>query len=136
MGHLVEILKASLPDADCRTDAIDYVYGQSDGEPHVIIISTDTGWTEDFGFLSYSVKVGQFFPSDPEAGQAWVREYVEIQDKDERLARLRDIHLRALSEPWVVPIASQSYYTLVRSPWRYHGPKLFNSGALWHLRHP
>jgi len=35
-----------------------------------------------------------------------------------------------------VPIASQEYFTLVRSPWQYTGPKLFNSGALWHLRQP
>ena len=48
----------------------------------------------------------------------------------------RKLHLKALTDPWVVPIASQEYFTLVRSPWTYHGPKLFNSGALWHLRHP
>jgi hypothetical protein len=48
----------------------------------------------------------------------------------------RKLHLKALTDLWVVPIASQEYITLVRSPWEYKGPKLFASGALWHLRHP
>jgi len=136
MAHVAEKFKASLPEADCRVDAIDYVFGEADGEPHVYLISTDTGWTEDLGLLSYSVNMKVFYPSDQAAGQKWVRDYVEITDKEERLARLRDLHFKALSDPWVVPIASQAYYTLVRSPWQYHGPKLFNSGALWHLRRP
>ena len=136
MTHLFSQFKSKIPHADCRMDTIDYIDGVADGEPHVYIISTDTGWTEDLGLLSYAINMKYFFPSDQTNGQNWLREYVDIEDKETRLESLRLLHLKALTDPWVVPIASQEYFTLVRSPWTYHGPKLFNSGALWHLRHP
>ena len=136
MPHALKAIQSRIPEADCRLDMVDYIEGKSDGEPHVYVITTDTGWTEDLGLLSYTINMKQFFPLDSRAGQIWLNEYVDIEDKASRLERLRELHLRALSEPWIVPIASQEYFTLVRSPWQYTGPKLFNSGALWHLRQP
>jgi hypothetical protein len=78
----------------------------------------------------------EFFPTDLAKGQKWLSDYIEIESKDERLQRLRDLHFESLVEPWIIPIASQEYFTVVRKPWTYVGPKLFASGALWHLRHP
>jgi hypothetical protein len=130
-------LKLRLPKASVGMDMVSYVEGTLKGEqPHVYVIQTDTGWTEDLGLLSYSISMKQFFPGNQEEGQAWLKRYVDIEDKAERLKLLRELHLRILSEPWVVPLIGQPYFTLVRSPWVYKGPTLFNSGALWRFHHP
>ena len=136
MQHACESIKARMPNTDCRLDMVDYIEGKTDAQPHVYITSTDTGWTEDLGLLSYNINMKQFFPADSEQGQNWLRDYVDIEDKSVRLQRLRALHLQALMDPWIVPIASHEYLTVVRSPWEYKGPKLFASGAIWHLRHP
>ncbi len=138
MGKIEGALKSRLPSAKVSMNMVDYVEGRipAGQEPHVYIIQTDTGWTEDLGLLAYSVAMKQFFPADQAEGQAWLNHYVEVEDKETRLGLLRDLHLRVLSEPWIVPLVGQPYFTLVRAPWVYKGPTLFASGALWRLHHP
>jgi len=137
MLKIEHALQFQMPKAHVDRSAEDYANGKTGvAEPHIVIAHTDSGWTEDLGLLAYSINMQDFFPGATEEGKKWLLHYAEVEDKEQRMKLLRELHYRALAEPWLIPIAAEPYYTLTRSPWTYQGPKLFNSGALWHLRRP
>ena len=98
--------------------------------PDMFIITTDTGFLEDIGLLTYSINVGHLGETR-EAGREWLKKYMNIEDKAERLALLREFHLKTLLDSTIVPIAVAPYGALARKPWKIGLSKFYSNNQLW-----
>lgn len=85
---------------------------------------------EDIGLISYSMNAGIFGYKKMEA-QAWLKEYMQILDKEERLKRLRELHYQVLSSPALVPLVSAPYVALARKPWKIELSQIYANNPLW-----
>lgn len=103
-------------------------------EPHVIISGPDTGYLEDIGLLSYSINFGMLTHTKDE-GTKWLAEYMEIDDKDKRLEKLRDLHFKALSDAIIVPFARSPYVAIVRKPWTHGLLRFYANNPFYFMRY-
>ncbi len=78
------------------------------------------------------LNVGYLIPDKNEATK-WLKNYMETNDKAERLNKLQLLHLEALMEPNIIPLVSSPYVALIRKPWAIKLPKYFANNSLWLL---
>ena len=101
--------------------------------PDYIIVSTDSGFLDDIGFLSYSIKAGVFGLSVKEGGD-WLKDYMDTEDKKERIRKLKKMHLEALIEGRMIPLVTSSWIAIARKPWSLQLSELFANNPLWKIR--
>src|ERR1039458_9666545 len=85
------------------TDSPDFLKEDDKSMPHMYIAGPDTGFQEDIALISYSLNAG-YFGMTKAAKSKWLADYMSIEDKDERLRRLRELHFKTLMEPVLVPL--------------------------------
>ena len=105
-------------------------YSKESEIPDIFLVATDVGFMEDIGLITYSMNAG-LFGLKKEDGQKWLKQYMEILDKEERLKKLRALHFKALSEGILVPLVSAPYVALARKPWRMELPQIYANNPLW-----
>ena len=105
-------------------------YTSSSEIPDIFICETDTGFMEDIGLITYAIKAG-FFGYEKTEGQKWLKEYMQISDKEERLKKLRKLHFKVLSEGILIPLFSAPYVALARKPWKMKLPQMYANNPLW-----
>ena len=98
--------------------------------PDIFLGGPDTGFMEDIGLISYSINAG-IFGLNKEDGQKWLKQYMQILDKKERLKKLRELHFKVLSEGTLIPLISAPYVALARKPWRMELPQIYANNPLW-----
>ncbi|USN48034.1 MAG: hypothetical protein H6626_02790 [Pseudobdellovibrionaceae bacterium] len=98
--------------------------------PDIYLGGPDTGFMEDIGLISYSMNAGIFGYKKSEA-QAWLKDYMQILDKEERLKRLRELHYQVLSSPALIPLVSAPYVALARKPWKIELSQIYANNPLW-----
>ena len=101
--------------------------------PDYRITSTDSGFLEDIGLLSYSINAGHFGLS-PKAGRAWLKDYMDTTDKRERLRKLESMHTKSLIEGLMIPLIATPYVAVVKKPWKIHFSPLFANNQFWKIR--
>ena len=101
--------------------------------PDYIIGITDSGFLEDVSLLSYSMNTGIFGYSQEE-GKAWLKDYMQTEDKLERVNKLRTMHLKSLTEGWMIPLYRTPYVAIARKPWKMHLSQLFANNPFWKIR--
>lgn len=129
-------IKKQLPSADVyREDNVpDFKkYNSEKEKPHAFIASTDTGFMEDINLISYTMAAG-FFGLSKEERQKWLAEYMENDNKTERVNKLREIHLRSLVEANMVPIAVAPFMAIIRKPWKMGLSELYANNQLWLIK--
>jgi len=103
-------------------------------EPDCYLMWTDMGFQEDIGLLSYYNGV-EFFYWNGQDKAKWLRQYMSITEKKDRLKQLRELHYQTLLNAAVIPIAKSPYTALVRKPWKIGFSKLYGSNRLWRIHH-
>lgn len=104
-----------------------------DEMPHAFLAGPDVTFNEDISLISYSINVGLFGMNKSER-QDWLKSYMSILDKSERIDRLQKLHYEALSDGVIYPLASSPYIALLRKPWVSHLPHLFANNPLWTIK--
>ena len=98
--------------------------------PVLYIGGPDTGFIEDIGLLSYSMNSGSF-KIPQEERREWLAQYGEIERKEDRIARLNQLHFDALMDPIIVPLAVAPYVALATKEWDIGLSKLYANNQLW-----
>ena len=88
-------------------------YKNEDDEPEMFIAGPDTGFLEDIGLISYSINVG-LFGLEKSAGEKWLKEYMAIESKDQRMIKLRKLHIETLESGVSIPLVSAPYVAVAR----------------------
>ena len=101
--------------------------------PDYVISFVDSGFLEDIGLLSYTINAGFFGMSQAE-GKAWLKDYMNTQDRKVRLGKIREMQLKSLEEGLMVPLFSTPYLAVAREPWRMHLSSLFANNPFWKIR--
>jgi MarR-like DNA-binding transcriptional regulator SgrR of sgrS sRNA len=130
-------LNKVLPQADCYIETVPPDFKKNlkfDEMPHAFIASTDTGFMEDIGLISYSLNAGLLGQATADRTQ-WMADYMAIDDKTVRIKKLKDLHYKALSEAWVVPVMASPYAAIIRKPWRLELSDLYANNQLWRIKH-
>ncbi len=102
--------------------------------PHMFIGGPDTSFTEDISLISYTVGAGFFGMTKSEQTQ-WLKKYSSINDKDQRMAILRQKHKEAILTGTLVPLMVSPYVALVRKPWTLELSQFFADNPLWLVKH-
>ena len=100
---------------------------------HFSFATTDTSFQEDIGLISYNMNIGRFGLTKKE-GEAWLKDYMETDNKEERLTKLRKLHFNALASGKLIPLVSSPYIAVVRKAWKLHFSELFANNQLWKIR--
>ena len=101
--------------------------------PHAFVVSTDTGYKEDIGLISFSLNAG-FLGIKKSAREKWLANYMSINDKNVRVQKLKELHYEALASPIIVPFMATPYAALVRKPWRMELSELYANNPLWLIK--
>jgi hypothetical protein len=101
--------------------------------PHAFLAGPDVTFNEDISFVSYSVNVGLFGMTKSER-QEWLKSYMLVLDKEERLNLLQELQFKSLINGVIYPLASSPYIALLRKPWVSHLPHLFANNPLWAIK--
>lgn len=132
-SKFIAAIKEVLPQVEAKeaANAPAFVkYASISDMPHMVITGPDTGFLEDIGLISYSLNAG-FFGLTREERRQWLRRYMDVQSKDERLGLLRSLHESALGEPIMVPLLVAPYAALARKPWKVGLSQLYANNQLW-----
>ena len=108
-------------------------YANESEVPDIFLCATDTGFMEDIGLITYSIKAG-FFGLGKKEGQNWLKQYMEILDKEKRLKKLKELHFKSLSEGVLIPLVSAPYVALIRKPWKMELPQIYGNSQLWLIK--
>ena len=101
--------------------------------PDYMIVSTDSGFLEDIGLLSYTMNAG-YFGLSPKEGKAWLADYMNTQDKKERLDKIDKMHAKSLAEGLMIPLIAAPYVAVIKKPWKMHFSPLFANNQFWKIR--
>ena len=101
--------------------------------PDYRLTSTDSGFLEDIGLLSYMINAGNFGLSREE-GKAWLADYMNTRDKKERLDKIDRMHTKSLAEGLMIPLIATPYVAVVKKPWKMHFSPLFANNQFWKIR--
>ena len=101
-------------------------------EPDLYLMWTDMSFQEDIGLLSYYNGVDFFYWGGQDKAE-WLRRYMAVGEKKNRLKLLRELHYQTLINAAVIPIAKSPYTAMVRKPWGLDFSKLYGSNRLWRI---
>ena len=101
--------------------------------PDYMIVSTDSGFLEDIGLLSYTMNAG-IFGLSPGEGKAWLADYMNTRDKRERLKKIDQMHTKSLTEGLMIPLIATPYVAVVKKPWKMHFSPFFGNNQFWKIR--
>ncbi len=96
-------------------------------QPDAYFAITDSSFYANLPLLSYNFSNSTFgFEED---GEAWINDFVEAEEGQERLDKLKDLHYKFLSEGCVVPLFFSYYAAITSQPLNLNFSKL----SSWNL---
>lgn len=102
-------------------------------EPDFVISGPDMGFLEDIGLITHYLSA-DFFYVPKERGAGWMRDYMAVPEKKNRLSILRELHFNTIYHAVCMPLAISPYTALFKKPWVPDLSKVQASDALWRLR--
>lgn len=122
-----------IPKADIFLDKVIpdlHDYSNPSEMPDAFIAGTDTGFMEDINLISYSLNAG-FLGLKKSDRSEWVKNYMAMPSKEDRIAGLRSLHFAALRNADIVPLVISPFVALARKPWRMELSELYANNQLW-----
>lgn len=98
------------------------------------ILPGDTGFIENISLISYYMSVGSFGYDDKEKANQWIQDYIKINDKTDRLEKLKELHFEALAKGLIVPISITPYYAVAKKDWKLSFHRHFAGTPIWMMR--
>lgn len=99
-------------------------------QPHFYVSFVDSAFFEDISLISYNIDLGTF-GLDRETGAQWLSDYMATEKKENRLVKLRKLHLDFLLRGNLVPIGTGPYTAAARPPWKIGFSKFYAGSPLW-----
>lgn len=97
------------------------------------ILPGDTGFYENIALISYYMSSGSFGYNKTEAN-AWIQDYIKIENKSERLEKLKNLHFDILAKGLVIPISIVPYIAVSTNEWKLDFYKHFAGTPLWMMQ--
>ena len=101
--------------------------------PDVIIGRPDTGFVEDFGLVSYFMKLGLFGLSQV-SSNAWLNKYMSLNQKSDRMKMLKELHLDVLTKAQIIPLLNAPFVSIIRPKWTLNFSPFIADNQLWLIR--
>lgn len=101
--------------------------------PDTFRADTDTGFGEDISLLTYHFKMGTFGMSESDA-YIWLENYIDEDDKVERLKMLQALHYKVLKECRFYPLVVSPYTTIFSNEWKANFSRYYAGTNLWQMR--
>ena len=100
----------------------------------VYFMNNDAAWTEslplvEYNFSNHTFHLPNLKPKD------WIQEYLDAEDKETRIAKLRDLHFQMLKNVVIYPIASGPYFAFAHKPWKLYLSPYAAGTELWRIRY-
>jgi hypothetical protein len=67
-------------------------------------------------------------------GDLWIKNYINIENKENRIKALQSLFFNLLSKPVVYPIGASPYWAIAREDLELNFPKLFPGSHWWKIR--
>lgn len=100
--------------------------------PHMFFQQTDSSFKESINQLGYMITIKDI-PLSIGDSERWLKNYMGIGDKTDRLKELRQLHFEMLSSPSVIPFAVSPYYAVSRKPWEITASTLYAGLPFWKI---
>lgn len=129
-------IKKRVPNLDITMDRVIpdlHTYANAAEVPDAFIANTDTGFMEDINLISYSLNAG-YLGMEKEKRTPWLKHYMHISFKEERITALRDLHFKALYDADIVPLVVSPFVALAKKPWRMELSELYANNQLWLIK--
>jgi len=101
--------------------------------PDFYLTGIDSSFDEDIGLVSFAMNM-DCFGLGKEKGKKWLDEYVQIENKQERIEKLRELHYSALIKGYFFPLMSSSFAAIIRKGWSFDFSKTQVSLPLWKIQ--
>lgn len=101
--------------------------------PDIFISGPDVSYKEDIGLISYSINSGDFCISKGK-GEKWLKDYMEIPNKSDRIPLLHKLHLESIQKKSVIPVVSGPYVAIANQKWTMNLSPLYANNQLWLFR--
>ncbi len=101
-----------------------------DKQPHFFVSFADSAFFEDISLISYNIDLGTF-GLDRKTGAEWLSDYMATEKKEDRLVKLRKLHLSFLLSGNLVPIGTGPYTAAAKPPWKIGFSKFYAGSPLW-----
>ena len=101
--------------------------------PDAVIGKPDTGFVEDFGLVSYFMKLGLFGLS-PKSSTKWLKKYMSLNEKAQRMKMLKALHFEVLADMQIIPLVNAPFVSLVRPNWSLNFSSFIADNQLWLIR--
>ena len=101
--------------------------------PDFYIAGVDSGFHEDISLVSFAISMDAFGLGE-EKGKQWLDKYVQIENKQERIVMLRELHYLALVKGYFIPLISSSVTAIIRKGWSFDFSKTQVSLPLWKIQ--
>jgi len=98
--------------------------------PDAFISGPDTGFLEDIGLISYSINAG-YFGAEKDEMRSWLKDYMEITEKGNRISKLKELHFNVLKEGILVPLVNSPYAAFAREGWKVGISQIYANNPLW-----
>lgn len=101
--------------------------------PDVFLQTTDSSFNEDVSLMSYNISL-EFFGMSKARGEEWLKSFIEISDKKERIKKLQLLQLELLTKPILYPIGASPYWAIAREDLEINFSKYFPGSSWWKVR--
>jgi hypothetical protein len=102
-------------------------------QPHGMIVAMDSTFFEDLSMLNYNFSIGTFGFSKDKADE-WIKQYINIEEKSERISKLRTLHLSLLIDLKIVPLGLSPYFAIAKPGWKIDFSKYYAGSPQWRIK--
>ena len=104
-----------------------------DQRPDITIQTTDSSFNEDVSMLSYNFSM-ENMGKNKRDGDIWIKNYIDIESKEERIKILQNLFFEMLSTPSIYPVGASPYWAIASDDLELNFPKLFPGSHWWKIR--
>lgn len=104
---------------------------ENENKADFYITGTDAAFYEDLSLLNYNFKMGTF--GNKISSKDWINSYLDLEQQEDRLNKIRELHLNTLLEGFVTPVKFMTYEALSRGI-KLNQMKYFAGMQFWKMR--
>lgn len=101
--------------------------------PDIFMQVTDSSFNEDISLLGYNFSQ-EYFGLSKSEGKAWLAEFIEILNKEDRIKKLQDFQFEILKKPYVYPIGASPYWAISNEDLILNYSENFPGSSWWKIR--
>lgn len=101
--------------------------------PDIFMQVTDSSFNEDISLLGYNFSQ-EYFGLSKNEGKAWLGDFIEILNKEDRIKKLQDFQFEILKKPYMYPIGASPYWAISNDDLVLNYSENFPGSSWWKIR--